>query len=48
MELSFGKANNDEVFTAGHQRGIDHSGGRSAANPAVYDGMGGMLHGKRY
>jgi modulator of drug activity B len=38
----------DEVFTAGHQKGIYHSDGRSAANPEINYGTGGMLHGRKY
>jgi modulator of drug activity B len=38
----------DVVFTEGHQNGIYHSDGRSAANPAINYGTGGMLHGKKY
>ena len=38
----------DVVFTAGHQKGIYHSDGRSAVNPAINYGTGGMLHGKQY
>lgn len=38
----------DEVFTAGHQKGIYHSDGRSADNPKVNYGTGGMLHGRSY
>lgn len=38
----------DEVFTAGHQKGIYHSDGRSSANPAINYGTGGMLHGRKY
>lgn len=38
----------DVVFTAGHQKGIYHSDGRSALNPAINYGTGGMLHGKKY
>ncbi|WP_177733437.1 NAD(P)H-dependent oxidoreductase [Flavobacterium inviolabile] len=38
----------DEVFTAGHQKGIYHSDGRSAANPKINYGTGGMLHGRSY
>lgn len=38
----------DEVFTAGHQKGIYHSDGRSAENPEVNYGTGGMLNGKQY
>lgn len=38
----------DEVFTAGHQKGIYHSDGRSQRDPAVNYGTGGMLHGRQY
>lgn len=38
----------DEVFTAGHQKGIYRSDGRNAANPDINYGTGGMLHGKKY
>lgn len=38
----------DVVFTAGHNKGIYHSDGRSAANPAINYGTGGMLTGKKY
>lgn len=38
----------DEVFTAGHQKGIYKSDGRSAANPKINYGTGGMLHGRKY
>ena len=38
----------DVVFTEGHAKGIYHSDGRSAANPAINYGTGGMLHGKQY
>jgi modulator of drug activity B len=38
----------DVVFTEGHAKGIYHSDGRSAANPAINYGTGGMLHGKKY
>lgn len=38
----------DVVFTAGHQKGIYHSDGRSAINPSINYGTGGMLHGKKY
>jgi len=38
----------DVVFTAGHQKGIYHSDGRSSANPAINYGTGGMLQGKKY
>lgn len=38
----------DEVFTAGHQKGIYRSDGRSSANPAINYGTGGSMHGKKY
>lgn len=38
----------DEVFTAGHQIGIYQSDGRSAENPKINYGTGGMLHGRYY
>jgi NADPH dehydrogenase (quinone) len=38
----------DMVFTEGHQNGIYRSDGRSAANPAINYGTGGMLQGKHY
>ena len=38
----------DEVFTAGHAKGIYKSDGRSSDNPAVNYGTGGMLHGRKY
>lgn len=38
----------DVVFTAGHQKGIYTSDGRSSANPAINYGTGGMLQGKQY
>lgn len=38
----------DEVFTEGRQTGIYHSDGRSAVNPAINYGTGGMMHGKKY
>ncbi|MBV4359221.1 NAD(P)H-dependent oxidoreductase [Pinibacter aurantiacus] len=38
----------DEVFTAGHQKGIYRSDGRSADNPKINYGTGGMLHGRTY
>ena len=38
----------DEVFTAGHAKGIYKSDGRSADNPAINYGTGGMLHGRKY
>lgn len=38
----------DEVFTAGHQRGIYHSDGRKSDHPDINYGTGGMLHGRQY
>lgn len=38
----------DVVFTEGHVKGIYHSDGRTAANPMVNYGTGGMLHGRKY
>jgi modulator of drug activity B len=38
----------DVVFTAGHQKGIYTSDGRSSANPAINYGTGGSLQGKQY
>ncbi|WP_300604853.1 NAD(P)H-dependent oxidoreductase [Niabella sp.] len=38
----------DEVFTAGHRKGIYRSDGRSSENPDINYGTGGMLHGKNY
>ncbi|MDN3694563.1 NAD(P)H-dependent oxidoreductase [Chryseobacterium tructae] len=38
----------DEVFTAGHARGIYMSDGRNAANPEINYGTGGMLDGRKY
>lgn len=38
----------DVVFTAGHQKGIYHSDGRSSANPAINYGTGGQLQGTKY
>lgn len=38
----------DVVFTEGHQTGIYKNDGRTALNPAVNYGTGGMLHGKHY
>ncbi|SEL02617.1 NAD(P)H-dependent oxidoreductase [Parapedobacter koreensis] len=38
----------DDVFTAGHRRGIYHSDGRKADNPTVNYGTGGELQGRRY
>jgi modulator of drug activity B len=38
----------DVVFTQGHAKGIYKSDGRSAENPTINYGTGGMLHGKKY
>ena len=38
----------DEVFTAGHNKGIYHSDGRSADNPTINYGTGGTLQGRQY
>jgi modulator of drug activity B len=38
----------DVVFTEGHAKGIYRSDGRSAENPTINYGTGGMLHGKKY
>ncbi|WP_020528858.1 NAD(P)H-dependent oxidoreductase [Flexithrix dorotheae] len=38
----------DRVFTAGHQKGIYLSDGRSRENPEINYGTGGSLHGKKY
>lgn len=38
----------DEVFTAGHEKGIYHNDGRSTGNPDINYGTGGMLHGRQY
>jgi len=38
----------DEVFSAGHQKGIYLSDGRSSKNPAINYGTGGSLHGRKY
>jgi len=38
----------DEVFTAGHQKGIYSSDGRSRQNPEINYGTGGMLGGRKY
>jgi len=38
----------DEVFTAGHRKGIYNSDGRSSENPEINYGTGGMLHGRHY
>lgn len=38
----------DEVFTAGHAKGIYMSDGRTSDNPAINYGTGGMLGGRKY
>lgn len=38
----------DEVFTAGHRKGIYNSDGRKAGNPEINYGTGGMMHGRKY
>ncbi|SFB40492.1 modulator of drug activity B [Algoriphagus aquimarinus] len=38
----------DEVFTAGHRKGMYYSDGRKAENPEVGYGTGGRLSGKYY
>ena len=38
----------DVVFTEGHANGIYKSDGRSAENPTINYGTGGMLHGRQY
>ncbi|MBL3548289.1 MULTISPECIES: NAD(P)H-dependent oxidoreductase [unclassified Chryseobacterium] len=38
----------DEVFTAGHAKGIYMSDGRNAVNPQINYGTGGMLGGRKY
>jgi len=38
----------DEVFTAGHNKGIYTSDGRSRSNPDINYGTGGLMHGKKY
>ena len=38
----------DEVFTAGHNKGIYRSDGRKADNPEINYGTGGLMHGKKY
>ncbi len=49
FQLPFGfKKYIDEVFTAGHQRGIYHSDGRRSADPAINYGTGGMMQGTKY
>lgn len=49
FQLPFGfKEYIDRVITAGHQRGIYDSDGRSSKNPAINYGTGGRLQGKKY
>lgn len=49
FQLPFGfKKYIDEVFTAGHQKGIYHSDGRRSANPLINYGTGGLLQGTKY
>ena len=38
----------DDVFTAGHNKGIYKSDGRSRTNPDINYGTGGQLHGRKY
>lgn len=38
----------DEVFTAGHAKGIYMSDGRTSDNPQINYGTGGMLGGRKY
>jgi modulator of drug activity B len=38
----------DDVFTAGHNKGIYKSDGRSRTNPDINYGTGGLLHGRKY
>lgn len=38
----------DEVFTAGHAKGIYMNDGRSSDNPEINYGTGGMLGGRKY
>jgi modulator of drug activity B len=38
----------DVVFTEGHSNGIYQSDGRTAENPTINYGTGGMLHGRQY
>jgi NADPH dehydrogenase (quinone) len=38
----------DEVFTAGHAKGIYMSDGRTSENPDINYGTGGMLEGRKY
>lgn len=49
FQLPFGfKQYLDQVLTAGHQKGLYHSDGRTRTNPAINYGTGGNLHGKKY
>lgn len=49
FQIPFGfKEYIDKVFTAGHQKGVYVSDGRSRINPAINYGTGGSLHGKKY
>lgn len=38
----------DDVFTAGHNKGIYKSDGRTRTNPDINYGTGGLLHGRKY
>lgn len=38
----------DEVFTAGHRKGMYNTDGRKADNPLINYGKGGTLHGRQY
>lgn len=38
----------DEVFTAGHNKGLYRSDGRKASNPDINYGTGGLMYGKKY
>ena len=38
----------DDVFTAGHNKGIYKSDGRTRTNPYINYGTGGQLHGRKY
>lgn len=38
----------DEVFTAGHNKGIYRSDGRKLSNPEINYGTGGLMQGKKY
>ncbi|WP_184545153.1 NAD(P)H-dependent oxidoreductase [Mucilaginibacter sp. FT3.2] len=38
----------DDVFTAGYNNGIYRSDGRTAENPTINYGTGGLMHGKKY